>query len=157
MNASKPLIALAAVALCASAQADLTYTFNSEVEGFAGVSWSSGLPGWAGGGVIKATTAVGGWTLGTGNAIKKEFNWVPGGGVTIEQVEMQNLAASGNARFAFDIILDASSFPVDDGNWYELNLAANSGGANGWTQVNKLTAWKARAARNFPMCARQWG
>jgi len=131
----------AALGLCASANADLIYTFNTDTEGFQAMNWTPGPAGWAGGAALQQSATAGGWTMGGGGP-RKEFSWTPGGGVPVQQLEMRNLAASGNARFAFDLILDGSSFPVQAGTWYSINMAGNSG-TGGWTQIEKLTgdAW----------------
>jgi hypothetical protein len=53
------------------------------------------------------------------------------------------MAASGNGRVSFDIYVDGTSFNPGVGVWYSLNMAGNSGGSTGWTQIDKLSgdAW----------------
>ncbi len=130
------------LAICIPASADLLYTFNTDVEGFQNAAWSAtGPAGWAGGAAIRAVNTNGGWTLGSGGGPMKEFSWSAGGGVPVQQLEMQALAASGNGHFAFDLMLDGTSFP-QVGTWYSINIAGNSG-VGGWKQIEKLTgdAW----------------
>jgi hypothetical protein len=127
-------LALAA-ALCLGAagevRADLLYSFDSDAEGFVNWSWTPGPVGWAGGGAIQGTSTAAGWWLPDPG---KEFSWTPGGGGAVQQLEMQALANTGNARLAFDVIIDGTSFPAGVGVWYNVNLVTHSDGAAGWTQ-----------------------
>ena len=136
MKLPKILLAvMAALGLTAAANADLSYTFNADLEGVQLAQWvGPGPVGWAGGPVFTSVNAAGGWTLGSGGGPYKEFTWTPGGGVAIQQVEMQFLAAQGNSRLAFDVIVDGTSFNAN-AQWYQVHYAGNSGGAAGWTQA----------------------
>jgi len=125
------LTIMAAVGLTAAANADLSYTFNSDAEGFVNWDWTPGPVGWSGGGAIRSTATAAGWWLPDPG---KEFTWTPGGGVAIQQVEMQSLANSGNARVEYDVLIDGTSFPAGVGVWYNVNLVGHSDGAAGWTQ-----------------------
>ena len=130
--------ALSAV-LAISANAQLSYTFNTDAQGFQNFAWSAtGPAGWAGGPAIQAPAAVGGWTLGGSFNYMNEFNFASGA-----QPVMQALSASGNGRLSFDLIVDGSSFTPGVANWYNINIAGNSAGANGWTQIDAITgaAW----------------
>lgn len=125
------------LSLLLNARADLSYTFDEDAQDFQNFSWSAtGPSGWSGGAALQATPSSGGWTLGGSFNYLKEFSWP-------DQVEMQSLAASGQGRLSFDLILDGSSFTPGVANWYNVNIAGNSAGANGWTQFEKLSgdAW----------------
>jgi hypothetical protein len=127
------------VALALSANAQLNYTFDTDAQGFQNFTWSAAGPaGWSGGAALQATPAVGGWTLGGSFNFMNEFNFASGA-----QPVMQALSASGNGRISFDVIVDGSSFNPGVANWYNINIAGNSAGANGWTQVDSVTgaAW----------------
>jgi hypothetical protein len=135
------LAAAAAFGLVASASAQpLVFTFDSSAQNFQNFSWSStGPAGWSGGAAIQSPAINGGWTLGGSYNYYHEFDWASG-----EQPIMQTLAASGLGHLSFDLILDGTSFPNDTGGvWYSIEIAGNSAGANGWTQIEKLTgdAW----------------
>jgi len=128
------LVLVAALAFVASAQAQLSYTFDTDVQGFAGaVAWSPGPAGWAGGGVIQQTGTTGGWTMGSGGGPWKSFPWETG-----EQTNMQAMAASGAGHVSFDAIVDGTSFPAGAGVWFSINGAGNSDGTAGWTQKEHL-------------------
>jgi len=130
------VVAVAAVlAAGASAQATLSYTFTTGLEGFAGgAAWSPANPvGWAGGATVQQNLAWGGWTMGGGGGPVKEFPWDTG-----EQVAMQGMVNDPAAKVAFDVIVDGTSFPAGAGVWYNVNVAGNSDGALGWTQVQNL-------------------
>lgn len=127
------------VALAVSANAQLSYTFDSDAQGFQNFAWSAtGPAGWSGGSAIQAPAAVGGWTLGGSFNFMNEFSWASGA-----QPAMQALSASGNGRLSFDLLVDGSSFTPGVANWYNVSIAANSAGANGWTQIEKISgdAW----------------
>jgi hypothetical protein len=134
----KHLVAAATIAaVTAQASAQLSYTFDTDAQGFQNFVWSaSGPTGWSGGAAVQAPAAVGGWTLGGSFNFGKEFNWP-------DQITMQTLSSGGNARLSFDLIVDGSSFTPGVAGWYNINIAGNSGGANGWTQVDSVTgaAW----------------
>jgi hypothetical protein len=137
MKSGSILITIAAVAgLCASASADLIYTFNTDVEGFQNVSWQATAPaGWAGIPAIQQTHAAGGWQM----FLTKEFAWGPGGGNANQQVEMQTLANQGaNAHLSFDLLVNGASFPAGVAGWYNFNVVGNSDGPAGWTQKENL-------------------
>jgi hypothetical protein len=137
MKAAKTLITtIAALGLCASASADLLYTFDTDLEGVQLAQWvSPGPAGWAGGPVFTSVNTAGGWTLGSGGGPYKEFSWTPGGGVTVQQLEMRRLAGLGNSRLAFDVVVDGTSFTGPAGQWFQIHYAGNSGGAANWTQA----------------------
>lgn len=121
--------------LGANAQLSFTYTFDRNAQGFQNFTWSAtGPAGWSGGAAIQATPAVGGWTLGGSFNFMNEFSFASGA-----QPAMQALSASGNGRVSFDLIVDGSSFNPGVANWYNVNIAGNSAGANGWTQVEKIS------------------
>lgn len=127
----------AALGLCASASADLKYTFNSDVEGFQNVSWQTTQPvGWAGlPGSIMQTHTAGGWQM----QLTKEFAWGPGGGSTNQQTAMQALANLGdNAHLSFDVMVNGTSFPAGVAGWFQFNIAGNSDGTVGWTQLANI-------------------
>lgn len=100
---------------------------DSGVEGFQSVVWSGGSQ------AIQATNTLGGWTLGSGGGPNVDFGalGVAGG--------IESMAASGNGRVAFDIYVNGSSYNPGVGVWYSLNMAGNSGGPAGWTQLEKLS------------------
>jgi hypothetical protein len=143
MKPSKTLITIAAaVGLYASANANLSYTYDAGLDGVQLAQWvSPGPAGWAGGPGFTSVNAAGGWTLGGGGGPWMEFSWTPGGGVPIQQVEMQFLAAQGNSRLALDIVVDGTSF---NGNaqWFQIHYAGNSGGAAGWTQGQVVDSYQ---------------
>ena len=138
MKSSKTLlIVTAALGLCASASADLTYTFNSDAQGFQNVSWQATQPaGWAGvPGSIMQTHTAGGWQM----PLTKEFSWGPGGGNANQQLEMQALANLGaNAHLSFDVMVNGTSFPAGVAGWFQFNVVGNSDGTVGWTQKENL-------------------
>lgn len=118
-----------------SALADLYYSFDTGPEDFQNVIWSGGPVGWAGGPAIKQTHGVGGWQM----QLTKEFAWSAGGGSANQQLEMQALANLGaNARFAFDVMVDGTSFPAGAATWFQFNVVGNSDGPAGWTQNQDL-------------------
>ena len=132
---------IAAIGLVASVRAQpIIFNFNTDAQNFQNFAWSSAGPaGWSGGASIKSPATVGGWTLGGSFNYRHEFDWASG-----QQPAMQSIAASGLGHLSFDLLLDGTSFPSDAGGvWYSINIAGNSGGANGWTQIDKLTgdAW----------------
>jgi hypothetical protein len=136
----KSRIALALAVMSAlAANAQLNYTFNSDAQGFQNFTWSAAGPaGWAGGSALQAMPGAGGWTLGGSFNFMKEFDFASGA-----QPVMQALSAGGNGRLSFDLIVDGSSFNAGVANWYNINIAGNSAGANGWTQIDKISgdAW----------------
>jgi hypothetical protein len=133
------LAAVAVTGYITSASAQpLNFTFDSGAQNFLNFTWSStGPAGWSGGAAIKAPAAVGGWTLGSGFDYYHQFDWAYG-----EQVPMQTIVASGQGHLSFDVLLDGTSFPVNDGTWYQINVGGNSAGANGWTQVQVVDSWR---------------
>jgi hypothetical protein len=62
-----------------------------------------------------------------------EFNWVSG-----EQPIMQAIVAGGQGRVAFDLMVDGTSFLPGVAGWYNMEVAGNSAGAHGWTQVGEV-------------------
>jgi hypothetical protein len=131
------IIAAVGLTTAANAQTGLSYTFNTDVEGFQNVAWSPPRPvGWSGLPSVQQVHTAGGWQM----LLTKEFSWTPGGGVPIQQVEMQNLANSGGARLRFDVMVDATSFPSGAATWYQLWIVGNSDGAAGWTQTQLIDA-----------------
>lgn len=127
------LAAVAAVGLVASANAQpISHTFDTGLQGWENMAWSAtGPAGWSGGASLQAPATVGGWTLGGSFNYRHEFSYANDN----EQVKMQAIAATGLGHISFDVVMDGTSFPVNDGVWYQLNVAGNSSGANGWTQV----------------------
>jgi PEP-CTERM motif len=126
------LAAVAAVGLVASASAQpISHTFDTDAQGWQNMTWTAGPAGWSGGAAIQAPATVGGWTLGGSFNYYHEFSYANNN----EQVKMQAIAATGLGHVSFDIIMDGTSFPNNVGTWYQLNVAGNSAGANGWTQV----------------------
>ncbi len=138
MNTTTKLLAGSAVALlvAGNAYADLNFTFANDAEGFQNVTWRAGNPvGWPGlPGSIQQTHAAGGWQM----QLTKEFSWGPGGGSDNQQLEMQSLANLGNAHLSFDVMVDGTSFPPGVAAWFQLNVAGNSDGAAGWTQIANI-------------------
>ncbi len=125
------LLAVLGVVSATSARADFNITFDtsplsSEWSGAA--AWSAGPVGWAGGGALQTTHTTAGWQ---GWATTINFDWGSG-----HQPDMINIANAGNGRLAFDILVDSSSFAPGVSDWYQVSMAANSGG--GWTQLNNL-------------------
>jgi len=116
----------------AAAHADLFYSFETGLEGFTKGSVSATGPASQGSASLKAGATVGGWQW----TIQKDFNG-PG-----EQAEISSLAGLGtNAVLKFDIIVDhATSFPAGSNTWYQVNLAANSPGTLGWSQIADIFA-----------------
>jgi hypothetical protein len=112
----------------------LVFNFDNAASsaGFTNVfTWSSGPSGWSGGGCMQASLGVSGWQMN----LAHEFGWWDG-----EQTIMQSLSAGGLGHLSLDVIWDGTSFPIDTGGvWYNINMAANSGGANGWTQFENIT------------------
>ncbi len=136
MKLAKTILTIAVVGFTAAANADLFYGFNTDVEGFQNVSWQATSPvGWPGIPTIKQTHAAGGWQ----SFLTKEFSWGPGGGSANQQLEMQALANQGdNAHFAFDVMVDGTSFPAGVAGWYQFTAIGNSDGTAGWTQKEDL-------------------
>ena len=135
MRAPSFFLLVASLGLTYSTQADLSYTFNADTEGFQGVTWQGASPvGWPGlpGSIMQNHTA-GGWQM----IMTKEFVWGPGGGSANQQVEMQSLA-NLNSRISFDVMVDGNSFPQGTSTWFQLAVVGNSDGAAGWTQHNNL-------------------
>jgi hypothetical protein len=137
MKLPKTLLTIVTVAgLTAAANADLSYTFNADAEGFQNVSWQAAAPvGGSGIPTVQQTHTAGGWQM----LLTKEFSWGPGGGNANQQLEMQALANQGaNAHLSFDVMVDGTSFPAGAGVWYSFNVVGNSDGAAGWTQIEHL-------------------
>ncbi len=129
-------VTVIALAVTGIAQAQLSLTFDSDVQGVAGASWVAAGPG--GSAMIQANAAAGGWTMGS-TGMKKEYSWGFG------QQEITALLGNPGAKLDFDLYLDGSSFPNDAGTWFSVNMAGNSDGAQGWTQIEHLTAgWEWR-------------
>jgi hypothetical protein len=124
------------MALTAAANADLSYTFTTDVEGFQNVAWSPPGPvGWPGIPTVKQVHTAGGWQM----MMTKEFSWGPGGGSANQQLEMRAMANLGdNAHLSFDAMVDGTSFPPGVGTWFQLGVVGNSDGAAGWTQINDI-------------------
>jgi hypothetical protein len=132
--------ALAVVlAIGASANAQLSLTFDSDVQGFQdNVQWVSGVAGWPGGGVIQQSLDVGGWTMGDPlHGPAKQYNWNEG------QQEIQQIVAAGNGWLHFDVLMDGTSFPNNVGTWFQVNMAGNS--EHGWTQLSDILAGQPNA------------
>lgn len=126
-----------ALLLAGSVNAQLSYTFNSDVEGFQNVAWSAADPaGSADVPSVIQTHTSGDWQM----LLTKEFSSEAGGGAANQQLAMQALANTGNARLAFDVSIDGGSFPPGAETWYQLNTVGNSDGAAGWTQQDDLFA-----------------
>jgi MYXO-CTERM domain-containing protein len=137
MNPSNTVLTvIAVVGLTASANADLLYTFNTDVEGFQNVSWQAASPvGGPGVPTVQQTHTASGWQM----LLTKEFAWGAGGGSANQQLEMQALANQGaNAHLAFDVMVDGASFSPGAGTWYQFNVVGNSDGAAGWSQTENL-------------------
>ena len=116
----------------------IVLTFDTDAQNFDNFVWSATGPvGWSGGPAVQAPAAAGGWTLGGSFNYRHEFDFASG-----EQPIMNELSASGLGRFAFDVIVDGTSFPPGVANWYQINVAGNSAGTS-WTQVERVTgeAW----------------
>jgi hypothetical protein len=130
------LIITATVGFTSAANADLAYTFNSDVEGFQNVAWRATAPaGWSGVPAVQQTHTAGGWQM----LLTKEFAWGAGGGNANQQLEMQALANQGaNAHLSFDVMVDGTSFPAGVAGWYNFNVIGNSDGTTGWTQKENL-------------------
>jgi hypothetical protein len=129
MKAPRTLIVAGVLGLCASANADLLYTFDTTIgPDFTQGSWSGNL-----GGVAQSTNTTGGWNL--GSSLKKEFSYQAGGGAANQQTAMQGYANAGNYHVSFDLKVDGTSFPVAGANWYQIIYAGNSDGTANWTQV----------------------
>jgi len=140
MKLPKILLTVAAtMAFAAAASANLVYTFDTDVEGFSGVTWQPTSPtGWPGIPTVQQNHTAGGWQM----VMTKEFSWTPGGGVPIQQVEMQNLANTGGAYLGFDVMAGFNSFPPGVPTWYQLWIVGNSDGAAGWTQSQLIDAYQ---------------
>ncbi|MGC3956740.1 MAG: PEP-CTERM sorting domain-containing protein [Verrucomicrobiota bacterium] len=125
------LLALLGVVSATSARADFSITFDSgplSSEWSGAAAWSAGPGGWAGGGALQTTHTTAGWQGWTPTV---NFDWGSG-----HQPDMINLATAGNGRLAFDILVDGSTFALGVSDWYQVSMAANSGG--GWTQLDGL-------------------
>lgn len=113
-----------------SVRADLNYTFDVDAQGFSGGAWSAGRQ------AFQATPAVGGWNLGSGPF--HEFAWP-------EQVDMQALANSGNARISFTLSVDGGTWTPGVAQWFQFHYSGNSDGGLGWTQdaggSDPVNAW----------------
>jgi hypothetical protein len=120
----------AVLALGASANADLLYTFDSGPTGGDGGGFNGGTYTWSAvNQAVQHTGAAGGWNMG-GSGPKFEFGWPV-------QTTMATIANGGNGRVSFDLSVNASSFTLGgwaDWDWYQLHFAGNSDGAAGWTQ-----------------------
>lgn len=112
-------VALLSLIAATGARADLTYTFDSDAQGFTGGAWSAGRQ------AFQATPTAGGWTLGAGPF--HEFAWP-------EQIDMQSLANSGTARISFTLSVDGGSWTPGVAQWFQFHYAANSDGSASWTQ-----------------------
>ena len=134
-NTVAAIAGLSAV-LSASAADSLFYGFDTGVSGFTKVEWSqTGPANSTSGAAIFVTNSVGGWRLGSSSV--KDFTFEAG-----EQQVMQALAAGGDGRLSFDILVDGTSFgTVGTANWYQTWIAGNSDGTTGWTQVNAADKW----------------
>lgn len=130
------LTIIAAVGFTAAANADLIYTFDTDAEGFQNVTWQAAAPtGWLGNPTVKQSHTAGAWQM----MMTKEFSWGPGGGSANQQLEMRALAARGDYKITFDVMVDFFSFePMGTPGWFQLNIVGNSDGAKGWTQIDKL-------------------
>jgi len=113
------VLALASLVSVTSAHADLNFTFDGDAQEFTGGSWAAGRQ------AFQATNSVGGWNL--GSSVFHEFAWP-------EQVDMQTLANSGNARISFTLSVDGGSWTPGVAQWFQLHYSGNSDGAAGWTQ-----------------------
>lgn len=129
----RPILVALGLLAVTSAQAELLYTFNSDLEGFQNVSWQSGPVGWAGGASVRQTHVAGDWQM----LISKEFSYEAGGGAANQQLEMQTLANQGG-RLSFDVMIDGGSFPAGAQTWFQFHVVGNSDGAAGWTQKEDL-------------------
>lgn len=127
-------IAMGVVALATCAQAQILDNFDSGLGEWTRAAWSAtGPDGWGGGASLQATNTAGGWTMGGGGGPMREY------GSTEENATMRALADSGAGRLSLDVILDGTSFPAGQQGWYQINMAGNSDGSAGWTQVEKIT------------------
>jgi hypothetical protein len=123
----------AALGLCASAQADLLYTFDTSASGTDGGVFNGGAYAWtaAHGGAVQQTTTTGGWN-GYGGPT---FNFT-----YPSQTTMQGFANSGAALVSFDLFCtDAESFfygTWNAGDYFEMRLDANSDGTQGNTPID---------------------
>jgi hypothetical protein len=126
----------AAVGLVSSASADLLYTFDT------GIGVSDASP--ESGGIITGKAVwdstvqgvrhnitgqnQGGWTLGGSDNMRMEFNW-----------PVQSTMASMDVPtsiLSFDLILDQASWAFSGaGSYLQFNIAGNSSGTAGYTQV----------------------
>ena len=129
------LSSLVALGLVTSVGAQsVSFTFDSNAQNFLNFSWSStGPAGSPGGACLQAPATVGGWTLGGSYNYYHEFDWVSG-----QQPVMQSIVASGLGRVSFDLMVDGTSFTPGVSGWYNMEVAGNSAGAHGWTQVGDI-------------------
>jgi hypothetical protein len=132
MTPPKTLLTIVAVVgLTAAANADLLYTFDTDVSPVNGAGFDSGTFAWnSANQAAQHTGAAGGWTLG-GSGPRFGFNWP-------SQTTVGAIASSGLGHVSFDLILSqTASFTLGgwvDWDWYQLHFAGNSDGAQGWTQ-----------------------
>src|SRR5262249_37923376 len=126
------LIALAALGLTATANAQLNFTFDTDAQGFNNGAWSPSHQ------AVQQNLAAGGWTL--GSSVPHGFDYASG-----QQLPMQALASSGLGRVSFDLSVDGSSFTPALAGWFQLHFSGNSDGAAGWTQDagggNPVDSW----------------
>lgn len=137
MKLAKIFLTILAVAgFTAVANADLSYTFNTDVEGFTGVQWWADYPTlWADKPSIQTTFTGTGWQ----QQQIKEFSYGPGGGSAEQQGEMQRLANTGFARISFDVMADEFTDPTPSNPWDQTYIIGNSDGAKGWSQNTVAT------------------
>ncbi len=135
----KFIVLLLCLVLVAPVYAEvLSYTFDTDVEAFTGVSWESADPaGWSDVPTIQTTHTAGGWQVGQ----LKEFDFAAGGGAASQQLAMQAAANDPGAQLSFDIMVDGGSFTPGAETWHQFIIVGNSDGAAGWTQVQLTDGW----------------
>jgi hypothetical protein len=120
------VLAITVLLFTTSSSIALVYNFDTDAQGFTGVTWNAGE--------VKQAHTAGGWQM----VMTKEFSWEAGGGADNQQTTMQAMANDPLAKISFDLKIDGSSFPVGAQTWYSFNVVGNSDGSAGWTQHEGL-------------------
>ncbi len=118
--------------------ASLFYTFDTGATPGDGSAWNASTS-FAWNSTYQAIQQVanagqGGWTLGTGtyiNGPEFDLNWPA-------QTTVQAIDDNMDGHLSFDLFVNSASFPtIGNANslFLQFNIAANSGGSMGWTQL----------------------
>ena len=122
---TKTLMILAFSGLALVANAQLTLDFNAGPDHVDGAgTWINPSPN--GTGAMFSSAVASGWQTGIKIGFYGDKDYIAG------------IAASNpNAYITFDMFIDHSAIPANAADWYQGNLAANSG-AGGWQQFDQI-------------------